>query len=160
MAKILAAILGLIMVASSPVSSDNHAKIVVDHFEGDFAVVEFSNDTTVKTLGILADEINGEIMEGMEIPVTAVEGKFYGDLTCKNYQGIENVYYQFRSDNDTVWWVLTIEEIGHIPNADDKYILYYTDNGTVKGDPVCDCLPEWDCECYLYDDIFFYIERG
>lgn len=160
MTKLIAIILGFVVVIPSPNESVNTARVFVDRIEGDLAVVEFSKDNTIKMLDIPVEDINGDVLEGMEIPVVEVEGKFYGDMICKDYQGIEDVYYQFRSDDDSVWWLLTATEIGHIPNTEDKYILYYTDNGTVKDTPVCDCLPEWDCECYLYDDIFFYIERG
>lgn len=132
---------------------------IVDRIEEGYAVVEFSKGDTVKMQDILVDNINDDVFEGMEIPVIEVEGKFYGDMICTDSDGIEDVYYQFRSDGDSVWWILTAAEIGHIPNTEDKYKLYYTDNGTVKETQVCDCLPEWDCECYLYDDIFFYIER-
>ena len=111
-------------------------------------------------LDILAEDINGEVSGGVEIPVLSSEGKFYGDMICTNNQGVKDKYYQFKSDDDTVWWILTAEEIGFIPNTNDKYVLHYTNNGTVKETEVCDCLPEWDCECYLYDDIFFHIERA
>lgn len=135
-------------------------KAVIDRIEGDYAVVEFSKGEEIKVLDVLKEDINGDVNEGMEISVLSIEGKFYSDMVCKDYKGVEDVYYQFKSDDDTVWWILTETEIGHIPNFDDKYILHYTDNGTVKETPVCDCLPEWDCECYLYDDIFFHIERA
>lgn len=133
----------------------SQGKVIVDRIEGDYAVVEFSKGETIKMQDILVEDINDKVSEGMEIPVIAIEGKFYGDMICKNHQGIEDTYYQFRSDDDTVWWILTATEIGHIPNTEDKYILYYTDNGT----KTCDCPPELECECYLYDDIFFHIER-
>lgn len=138
--------------------NSDEARVIVDRIEGDYAVVEFSKDDTIKMLDILAEDINGKVSEGMEIPVVGIEGKFYGDTICTDSNGIEDTYYQFRSDDDSVWWILTAEEIGHIPNTEDKYTLYYTDNGTVKETPVCDCLPEWECECYLYDDIFFAVE--
>lgn len=138
--------------------NSDDTQVIVDRVEGDYAVVEFSKGDTIKMLDILADDINGKVSEGMKIPVIGIEGKFYGDTICTDNKGIEDTYYQFRSDDDSVWWILTAEEIGHIPNTEDKYKLYYTDNGTVKETPVCDCLPEWECECYLYDDIFFAIE--
>ena len=133
----------------------SQGKVIVDRIEGDYAVVEFSKGETIKMQDILVEDINGKVSEGMEIPVIAIEGKFYGDTICKDHKGIEDIYYQFRSDDDTVWWILTAAEIGHIPNTEDKYILYYTNNGT----RACDCPPELECECYLYDDIFFHIER-
>lgn len=159
MGKLFAIILGFTLLIPSAGKPADTARVIVDRTEGDYAVVEFSKGDTIKMQDILVDDINGEVFEGMEIPVIEVEGKFYGDMICTDSDGIEDVYYQFRSDDDSVWWILTAAEIGHIPNTEDKYKLYYTDNGTVKETQVCDCLPEWDCECYLYDDIFFYIER-
>ena len=158
MSKVLAIIIGVLMIIPSSSEPIENGRVVVDRIEGDYAVVEFSKGETFKTLDILTDDINGNVSEGMEFPLCAVEGKFYGDMICADYNGAEDTYYQFKSDDNTVWWVLTAEEIGHIPNTTDKYILYYTDNGTTKESQVCDCLPEWDCECYLYDDIFFAIE--
>ena len=144
------------MFVASPTTIEPRA--IIDRIEEGYAVFEFSKSDTIKMQDILVDDINGEVFEGMEIPVIEVEGKFYGDMICTDSNGIEDVYYQFRSDDDSVWWILTAEEVGHIPNIEDKYKLYYTDNGTVKESRVCDCLPEWDCECYLYDDILFHIE--
>lgn len=153
--KVFFAIIVLMFVAS-PTTIEPRA--IIDRIEEGYAVVEFSKSDTIKMQDILVDDINGEVFEGMEIPVIEVEGKFYGDMICTDSNGIEDVYYQFRSDDDSVWWILTAEEVGHIPNIEDKYKLYYADNGTVKESQVCDCLPEWDCECYLYDDILFHIE--
>lgn len=159
MMKLLAIILGICVIVPSSPKTVNDGYAIIDRIEGDYAVVEFSKDEATEMLDILTEDINGEVSEGMKIPVISVKGKFYGDMICTDCNGIEDTYYQFKSDDDTVWWILTATEIGHTPNTDDKYTLYYTDNGTVEENQVCDCLPEWDCECYLYDDIFFYIER-
>ena len=93
----------------------------------------------LEMLDILTEDINGEVSEGAEIPVISIGGKFYGDMICTDYKGIENTYYQFKSDDDTVWWILTAKEIGYVPNTDDKYTLYYANNGTVEESRVCDC---------------------
>ena len=158
MKKLLTVILS-IFVATSSVCSANVARVVVDRIEGSYAVVEFFKGETIKMQDILAEDLNSDVVEGMEIPVLAVKGKFYGNIQGVDCSGNENTYYQFRSDDNKVWWILTAAEIGHVPNKKDKYILYYTDNKTDENTTVCDCLPEWDCECYLYDDIFFYIEK-
>ena len=159
MSKLLAIILGLCVIIPSSAEPVELGQAVVDRIEGDYAVVEFSNGETIEMLDILTEDINGEVSEGAEIPVISIGGKFYGDMICTDYKDIEDTYYQFKSDDDTVWWILTAKEIGHVPNTDDKYTLYYANNGTVEESRVCDCLPEWDCECYLYDDIFLYIEK-
>lgn len=158
MKKILFIMFGLLLSTPSTSEPVDLSRVIVDRIEGDYAVVEFSKGDTIKMQDILLEDINCDVSEGMEIPVIEVEGKFYGDMICTDSDGIEDIYYQFRSDDDSVWWILTAEEIGHVPNTEDKYKLYYTDNGTTKESRVCDCLPEWDCECYLYDDIFFAVE--
>lgn len=37
------------------------------------------------------------------------------------------------------------------------YILKYDNNGTTAENKSCECLPEWECECEVYDDIFLGI---
>lgn len=167
MSKLLSWVLGLIMAISFVPSSAPHnssnindgAQAIVDRIEENYAVVEFSKGDLIKMQDILLEDINEDVSEGARIPVISVEGKFYEDMICTDFQGNEDIYYQFRSDDDALWWLLTASEIGHIPNLDDKYTLFYMDNGTTEKFSVCGCLPEWDCECYLYDDIFFHIEK-
>lgn len=88
--------------------------------------------------------------------VTAV-GKFYHNMELKDSNGNVDTYYQFRSNDDTVWWVLTETEIGAIPDQDALYVLTYDNNGTTRENKTCDCLPEWNCECEVYDDTFISI---
>lgn len=83
-----------------------------------------------------------------------VEGKFYGTMT--SIEG--ETYYQFRSDDDTVWWLLTEKEMGFIP-TEESYLLTYSDKGTTKENKPCDCAPEFECECELYDDVFLGIAK-
>ena len=158
--KFLTSVLaGFLLVSPAHINTDESAQAIVDRVEENYAVVEFSTDNAIEMLDILVEDINGEVCDGTKIPVVSIDGKFYGNVVCTDSDGVDDVYYQFRSDDDSVWWILTAEEIGHIPNEQDKYTLYYADNGTVKENQVCDCPTEWDCECYLYDDIFFYVER-
>lgn len=83
-----------------------------------------------------------------------VEGKFYGTMT--SIEG--ETYYQFRSNDDSVWWLLTEKELGFIP-TEESYLLTYSDKGTTKENKPCDCDPIYECECELYDDMFLEIER-
>lgn len=156
MKGLISIILGFIL--SSVSGAEVGGRAIVDRIEGDYAVVEFSHGDKIRMLDIPVADINGNVTEGREIPVCNAKGKFYSSSVYTDERGMKDTYYQFKSDDGEVWWVLTAEEIGHIPNTTDKYILYYTDNGTTKESQVCNCLPEWDCECYLYDDIFFAIE--
>ena len=89
------------------------------------------------------------------ISVKTVEGKFYHDMKLTDYDGITDTYYQFRADDNSVWWILTAEEIGEIPDTTTKYSLKYNNNFTTE----CDCPEEWDCECYCYDDEFIGIRK-
>lgn len=70
-----------------------------------------------------------------------------------------NKYYQFKSYDDTVWWALTEEEMGFIPEANKTYTLTYYDNDTTIENKPCDCPPEYYCECEVYDDIFVAIRE-
>lgn len=85
-------------------------------------------------------------------------GKFYGDIELTDSNGNADTYYQFRSNDNSVWWVLTATEIGAIPDQNSEYKLTYDNNGTTRENKTCDCLPEWDCECEVYDDTFISIE--
>lgn len=159
MIKLFAIILGICVIIPSSPKTVTDGCAIVDRIEGDYAVVEFSKGEAIKMLDIPVEDINGGVSEGMEIPVLSAEGKFYGDIIYTDNQGVEDVYYQFGT-YDNSYWILTYEEIGHIPNTKDIYTLYYTDNGTTRDTKVCDCSLELDCECYLYDDIFMHIERN
>lgn len=158
---VLVIIIGIVAITLSSGVQVNVdvARAVIDRIEGDYTMVSFSKGRTHKEIDIPNWDINRELSEGVEIPVTAIEGKFYDKMVHDEYQDTEGVYYQFKSDDNEVLWLLTSDEIGHIPNTNDKYILYYTDNGTAKENSNCDCSPEMDCECYLYDDIFFHVEK-
>lgn len=130
---------------------------IVDRIEdNNIAVVELCDKDAglYKMIDIPAEEINGIITEGTVIEVEKAVGKFYGGYKAKNSEGKTETCYQFKSDDNMVWWFLTTEEIGHTPNLSDKYTIYFSQNGTKE----CDCPPEYDCDCFLYDDIFFSVE--
>lgn len=80
--------------------------------------------------------------------IVSVEGSFYGKIVCEN-----EIYYQFRANDNSCWWLLKEAEIGFIPEK-ELYILTYNNNGTTE----CNCPEYEECECYLYDDIFINIK--
>jgi hypothetical protein len=94
-------------------------------------------------------------------PNTTVEtvGKFHHTMELKDINGTEDLYYQFRSSDNTVWWLLTETEMGFVPDYNTEYTLTYDNNGTTKENKSCDCKPEWDCECEVYDDVFINIKE-
>lgn len=84
----------------------------------------------------------------------ATTGKFYGNYEATDTNGNANTYYQFKSNDNEVWWALTAEEIGFTPNKNTEYTLAYDNNGTTKANKPCDC-----CECEVYDDVFLYVRE-
>ena len=86
-------------------------------------------------------------------------GKFHGTITTYDENDNTELYYQFKSNDNTVWWMLTEEEIGCIPNGSAEYVLIYDNNGTTKENKSCDCEPEYECECEIYDDEFIAIRE-
>ena len=81
-------------------------------------------------------------------------GKFYACHNATDINGNVDTYYQFKSNDNEVWWLLTAKEIGFIPNGNTEYTLTYDNNGTTKEKKPCDCAPEFECECEVYDDEF------
>lgn len=86
----------------------------------------------------------------------AVTGQFYDCTVAEDQNGNVNTYYQFKANDDSVWWQLTAQEIGFIPNSSAEYTLTYDNNGTTKANKPCDCTDE--CECEIYDDIFLGVK--
>lgn len=90
--------------------------------------------------------------------IKTTEGEFYTEFDAVNMRTNATEHlYQFRSDDNSVWWLLTTEEIGNMPEYGKRYELTYDDKGTTAGNKICDCLPEWECECEVYDDEFIKI---
>ena len=85
---------------------------------------------------------------------TAV-GKFDGTYEATDQNGITDTYYQFKANDDSVWWALTESQMGFIPDESTEYTLTYDNNGTTKANKPCDC-----CECEVYDDVFISLTQG
>jgi hypothetical protein len=134
MKLLLAALIGLNITATA----------TVDRIENDYAVVEVGT----QMVDIPTEDFNNPIAEGNKIPVSIAVGNF------EWFDG--NDWYQFKSYDDTVWWALTTEDIGFVPEANKTYILLYNDNGTTD---CTECAEELDCECEVYDDIFLAIKE-
>lgn len=149
-----------VLAGLSGITANNRTSVIVDRIEGDYAVVEVagSNDFH-KMLDVAVEDFNGHVSEGMKIAYTEKAGKFHNIIEAKNSAGENCTYYQFRSDDDSVWWLLTEDEIGKIPSFENEYVLTYFDNGTTARNKNCGCPPENDCECEFYDDIFLSIVR-
>lgn len=85
-----------------------------------------------------------------------VYGTFDED-TFVNLEGKQ--YYRFKSYDNEVWWCFEMDELDFVPKADITYALTYDNKGTTKENKPCDCAPEYECECEVYDDEFVCIEE-
>ena len=86
-----------------------------------------------------------------------VAGQFYGCIEATDQNGNADTYYQFRSYDCTVFWLLTADELGFVPNANKTYTLAYNDSGTTSENKPCNCDWEFHCECEVYDDILISV---
>lgn len=91
----------------------------------DDKIHEYGDVTKMIVYGIIADEIN------------SVDGE---------------TYWQFKSDDDSTWWLLSVEDLGHVPEISERYVLIYDNMGTTY-------CPHEDCECYKYDDELLEIHK-
>jgi hypothetical protein len=80
-------------------------------------------------------------------------GKFDGTYEATDQNGITDTYYQFKANDDSVWWALTESQMSFVPDENKEYTLTYDNNGTTKANKPCDC-----CECEVYDDVFLGIK--
>ena len=86
--------------------------------------------------------------------VMEVDGKFYESHTATDVNGNVDIYYSFRSNDGSLWWDLTEHQMGFVPNGNKEYVFVYDNMGTTSENKSCDCAPEDDCECEVYDDVF------
>ena len=124
--------------------------MVVDRIEGDYAVIEVTHGDELIMADIPTEDFNNPIAEGNKIFVSKIRGEFASAFEDVDGQ----MYYHFKSYDDSVWWVLTAKEIGFTPDIDKKYTLTYYNNGTIYCD---ECPREFDCDCEVYDDIFLAV---
>ena len=148
--KISAIILSLALFLSSATEPKT---IVTKIHEDDRITILSSYNGNIEKSIIHGYDFNIPIRLSEEIPTQKTVGKFtdsFNDVDGKTY-------YQFKSNDNSVWWTLTETEIGLKPSTEKEYMLLYCDNGTTAANKKCECLPEWNCECEVYDDIFIGI---
>lgn len=158
--KILSIILMLLMGSSGAETTERKTSAIVDRIENGYAVVEVMQNNNLKMVELPLEDFNTPIREGEKISFTEVCGKFHSATELTDSNGKTDLYYQFKSNDNTVWWVLTPEEIGSIPSYEKEYNLIYFDNGTDENNKPCDCPKEWQCECEVYDDIFLAVIKN
>ena len=160
--KILVTLLIALMSTQYATTHDisDNTSVIVDHVEDGIVSVETTYKDDIQIFEVFEDELNSSVKDGESLDFTQVKGRFYHAMEVINYKDEEEVVYQFRSDDNSVWRLLTEEEVGEIPNFTDIYTLIFFDNGTTAENKSCDCIPEWECECELYDDIFLGIYKN
>ena len=148
MEKIIALLMALVC-ATTPVTETK--TIVTKIHEDDQITVLTNYKGRVKERIMHGYDFNIPVMLSENIPTETADGKFTSEFTDNDGKR----YYQFKSYDNTVGWVLSESEIGFEPSADKEYALLYCNNGTTKENKFCDCIQE--CECDVYDDVFIEI---
>lgn len=148
----------LLASCSYPVKG-NHTSVLIDKVEDGIVKIEVSCNEETYITEVSETEFNSPVKDNQTLPFTEVRGRFHNIMENINYYGEKVTHYQFKAFDDSVWWLLTENEIGEIPDFESAYVLRFFDNGTTAENKTCDCLPEWECECELYDDIFLGITR-
>ena len=150
MVKLIASIMCL-MLMTTPVTESK--TIVTKIHEDDQITVLVNYRGKVREKMLHGYDFNVPVVLSENIPTETVVGKFTSEFTDLDGER----YYQFKSHDDTVWWALRENEIGFKPSMDKEYALLYCNNETTKENKPCDCVPEWGCECEVYDDVFIEI---
>lgn len=126
--------------------------------DGDYAVTLVYVDRGYREdyyqFDIPQEDYNERKADGEDLEVDVAVGTFMADTFEAMSGATKEVekYYQFKSYDDEVWWCLTEEDMGFIPEAGKEYVLAYYQNGTTKDNH--ECPEEYECDCYCYDDIF------
>ena len=134
--------------AQKSLLENQELSVTVDRVENNNVAIEVSYNDYLNIVDIPQEDFNTVKTEGEKIKASAVVGKF--EHSGKWYKG-ENfseaeTYYQFKSNDNNIWWALTLEDLSFTPDADAEYTLIYYDNDTPGV-----------CECEVYDDIFLGI---
>ena len=144
--------LGLVVAPTPTVTSE------VDRTEdGDFAVTLVYVDRGYREdyyqFDIPQEDFNERKEDGEDLDVDVAVGYFMGDtFELMDSDMKKDMYYQFKSYDDEVWWCLTEEDIGFKPEQGKSYLLAFYQNGTTVENH--ECPEEYECDCYCYDDIY------
>lgn len=129
--------------------------VVVEKIDNKVVTTEIyinnGNREDIYQFDIYESDFNFKVFEGEKLTPDISIGTFTGKYT--SWDGTKySTYYEFRSYDNTSWWDLEEKDIGFIPIEGKRYTLVSYNNGTTKENH--DCPEEYDCECYLYDDVF------
>ena len=150
----------LAMLVSTGISLQPLPKVTatVDHTEkglSDYAVVNVSVENqygdNLYEFYIPQEDFNEYKNDGTDLSVKTAVGTFIGGHECVLPDGSTDIFYQFKSYDNKVWWAVTEKEIGFKPLLDTPYLIAEYENDTTE-------CPKYEHECtgeeFVYDDIF------
>ena len=136
----------IVIIISTLMLSSTTATI--DGIENGIASIEVCHREELKMAYVPTEDFLVPLSEGIKMSICSTEGKF---------TWAEGNHYQFKSDDNTVWWALTSEELGFVPEENKRYTLVYHNNDTTD---CTECPKEFECECEVYDDVFLAMFEG
>lgn len=121
--------------------------------DGDFAVTLVYVNDDVYVFDIPQSDFNTRKADGEDLNIDTAVGEFSSnDFMMTSPDGVKEKFYQFKSYDNEVWWCLTEDDMGFIPETGKKYTLVFYQNETTQ--QTHECPPEYECDCYCYDDVF------
>lgn len=176
---IMSIVVGSTGMSTTEKTDIKNVQAIVDRIEdNNIAVVELSYNDEIKLIDISQEDFVNPKREGEKINISTIKGRFYTRFKDSDRYGNTQTFYEFRSNDDSIRWILSTEEIAgidndnskcsfeelerveNIPDYESEYTLIYYDNGTDKNNKPCDCPKEWQCECEVYDDIFLAVVKN
>lgn len=176
---IMSIVIGSTGMSTTGKTDIKSVQAIVDRIEdNNIAVVELSYNDEIKLIDVAQEDFVNPKREGEKIDISAIKGRFYTRFNDNDGHGNTQTFYEFRSNDDSVRWILSTEELAgidndnskcsfeelerveNIPDYESEYTLIYYDNGTNKLNKPCDCPDGWECECEVYDDIFLAVVKN
>lgn len=99
---------------------------ILERFEEEYAIIELATEKDIYYIDVLYELFNEPVEDDQELALTVTPMICHGQF--KDING--NTYYQFRSYDDCIWWLLTESELGFVPDRNAVYNCYYLENGT------------------------------
>lgn len=137
-----------------PLDTQTETSAIVERLEdNNMAVIEVVHNDNIYMGDVPVHRINGNVVEGLQIPIRGIQGKFSMFLNELDGQ----VYYNFKPSNGSNdWWTLSESELGFKPSVYKEYTIFVSDNWTTTC-PNPEYHEEY-CECAIYDDFFVCVK--
>lgn len=158
---IMSIVVGSTGMSAAEKTDIKNVQAIVDRIEdNNIAVVELSYNDEIKLIDISQEDFVNPKREGEKIDISTINGRFYTRFYDNDKSGKTQTFYEFRSNDDTDRWLLSLEQLENIPDYESEYTLIYYNNGTDENNKPCDCPKEWSCECEVCDDIFLTVVKN